>query len=313
MQIGRKERAILFELDQDSRQSNAQIARKVGLSKEIVNYQIRRFQEKGIIARFTTIIDTARLGIQSARVMLFLTGVDPAVEGRLLRKLVEKEEVFFVAQFKGSADINFGFGTKSPFALQEFIKSLKTGFPGAIDRVEVEFYDSLHHLHRKHLMPGKRPRIEIMGKKEPAEHDTFDLALLKLLAQDARMPATAIAEKLKRPVTTVLSRLRGLEKKGIILGYTILLKPQALGLDYYKIDLQLSDPVAAARILEFCKDRPEAVHFMKTVGNTDVEIYVESAGTAAFLELARELRQQHPEIRRWSHATFMQYHKFRYF
>ena len=44
-----KDRKILYELDSNSRQPLSQIAKKVGLSKEVVNYRIRRLEDQKII------------------------------------------------------------------------------------------------------------------------------------------------------------------------------------------------------------------------------------------------------------------------
>ncbi|UCB58733.1 MAG: winged helix-turn-helix transcriptional regulator, partial [Thermoplasmatales archaeon] len=62
-----KDRKILYELDLNSRQSDSEIGRKVGLNKGMVNYRINRLIEKGIIRNFYTMIDASRLGYLSCR------------------------------------------------------------------------------------------------------------------------------------------------------------------------------------------------------------------------------------------------------
>ena len=55
--IDLKDRKILYELDVDSRQSNAEIARKVGLSKQVVGFRIKRLVKEGLISWFYSIFD----------------------------------------------------------------------------------------------------------------------------------------------------------------------------------------------------------------------------------------------------------------
>src|SRR3972149_2971844 len=43
-----KNRKILYQLDINCRQSNASIGKKVGLSKEVVNYRIKKLENDGI-------------------------------------------------------------------------------------------------------------------------------------------------------------------------------------------------------------------------------------------------------------------------
>ena len=44
-----KDRKILYQLELNCRQSNTQIGKKVGLSKDVITYRIKRMEEKGII------------------------------------------------------------------------------------------------------------------------------------------------------------------------------------------------------------------------------------------------------------------------
>ncbi|MBB6501193.1 Lrp/AsnC family transcriptional regulator [Pedobacter cryoconitis] len=56
--------AILNELQLDSRISNAEIGRKIGLTAPAVAERIKRMQDEGIIKGFTTTIDFMQLGYQ---------------------------------------------------------------------------------------------------------------------------------------------------------------------------------------------------------------------------------------------------------
>jgi len=44
-----KDRKILYELDLNCRQSNTQIGKKVGLSRKVVEYRIKKMEEEGVI------------------------------------------------------------------------------------------------------------------------------------------------------------------------------------------------------------------------------------------------------------------------
>lgn len=59
--------------------------------------------------------------------------------------------------------------------------------------------------------------------------DTLDHRLIALLRHDARLPLAALAQKLGVSRGTVANRLRKLEDGGVIVGYTVLLRPEAQG------------------------------------------------------------------------------------
>ena len=57
--------------------------------------------------------------------------------------------------------------------------------------------------------------------------DATDQALIALLRQDARRPVALLAAKLGVARGTVNNRLRKLEQAGVIVGYTVQLRPDA--------------------------------------------------------------------------------------
>lgn len=57
--------------------------------------------------------------------------------------------------------------------------------------------------------------------------DDTDRRLISLLRKDARLPAATLAAKLGVSRGTVTNRLRRLEDEGVIVGYTLRLRPDA--------------------------------------------------------------------------------------
>ena len=70
VKIDLKDKKILYELDRNSRQSNNQIAKKVGLSEQVVGHRIRRLQELGIIEYFYVKTNPSALGYMHIKIYL---------------------------------------------------------------------------------------------------------------------------------------------------------------------------------------------------------------------------------------------------
>jgi DNA-binding Lrp family transcriptional regulator len=57
--------------------------------------------------------------------------------------------------------------------------------------------------------------------------DSTDLQLIALLRQNARTPVALLAKRLGVSRGTVTNRIRKLEDEGVLVGYTVLLRPDA--------------------------------------------------------------------------------------
>lgn len=77
--------------------------------------------------------------------------------------------------------------------------------------------------------------------------DAFDIAILRELAADGRISATALAERVGLSKTPVLSRIKRLETAGVIRGYRANLDPVRLGRAHVAfVEVRLSDTREAA-------------------------------------------------------------------
>jgi len=103
-----KDRKILYQLDLNARQSSGQIAKKVGLSKEVVGYRIKKLEKDGVIKSYYTIIDTSKLGYFSFRIYIKLMGTTPEVEEKIIKYLVNDKDTFFIVDVDGPFDIACG-------------------------------------------------------------------------------------------------------------------------------------------------------------------------------------------------------------
>ena len=70
--IDERDRKILRELEEDARQTDSAIAKKIHLSKQVTNYRIQKLMESGIISNFYTVVNVGNLGLSTYYVFLQL-------------------------------------------------------------------------------------------------------------------------------------------------------------------------------------------------------------------------------------------------
>ena len=79
-----KDRKILYQLNINSRQSFSQIGKKVGLSKTVVDYRIKKLEKQEIIRNYYTLIDAFKIGYEVLR----FTGSDIHFNSKAIAKLI---------------------------------------------------------------------------------------------------------------------------------------------------------------------------------------------------------------------------------
>lgn len=310
-----KDKKILYQLDLNARQSNTQIAKKVGLSKDVVNYRIKNLEKEGIVRGYYTIIDTSKMGYFSFRVYLKLIDSIPIKEKEILNFLINEKNSFFVAEIEGPFDIGFSVWVRDIYEFEEFYLNFKKKYKQYIGKEKISIFTFAYHFHRSYLLEKKQSEVQTLsfGKSELIKHDEIDLKILNLISSNARIPVIELSRKLNIPERTVAFRIRQLEKKKIIQGYRALFNLNLLGYEYYKVDFILKDISRLKHLINYATLHPNIVYIDQTIAGSDFEFDLEVKNKQQFLQIINELRTKFPEIREWSYFTVRKYNKLIYF
>ena len=119
-----KDKKILYELDVNSRQSNSEIGKKVGLSKEVVKYRIDTLIRKGIIIKFQTVINYFKLGIIKHKLYLQLKNITKEKLEEIGNYLKNYKKTEWVALCTGKWDLIASFLVNNINELDEEILDL---------------------------------------------------------------------------------------------------------------------------------------------------------------------------------------------
>src|SRR3989344_6302313 len=109
LELDLKDRKILYWLDIDCRQTNSEIGKKVGLSKQVVDYRINRLLKDNIITRFVTVIDTYKLGFSKYKIYLSLENANKEIIQRIIEFLKQHKKTEWIATCSGKFDIIAGY------------------------------------------------------------------------------------------------------------------------------------------------------------------------------------------------------------
>jgi Lrp/AsnC family leucine-responsive transcriptional regulator len=120
--IDAKDRRILNLVQRDATVSQAEIARRVGLSTAAVNERLKKLRQNGVIRRFTAVVDPRAVGATiTAFVEVFLE--HPRFEPAFLAKALELDEVLECHHVTGEFSLLLKVRVRDMAALQHLLLS----------------------------------------------------------------------------------------------------------------------------------------------------------------------------------------------
>lgn len=309
-----KDRKILYELDLNARQSNSELAKKIQLKKDTINYRIKRLEKQGIIQGYYTSLDTSKLGYISFRVYLKYFEITPEKEKEIIDWLVKHKKTGLVAKKEGNHDLAFLIWVKDIYEFDEFWNEFIEKFRSYFYENYIGIWTKIYHYKRAYLLNVKEDLSETEitgGSRVKAEIDETDLEIIKLLAPNARIPLIEIAKKLKLSERAIAYRIKALKEKKVILGYRPLLNLGKLGYNYFKLDIRLKDATKIKELMGIARINPNIIYVNKMIsGLADFEMDIQMKDEKEFLNLINELKERFKDsIRNFDYSSTLKEYK----
>ena len=95
-----------------------------------------------------------------------------------------------------------------------------------------------------------------------------------------------------------MARIRYLEKKEVLQGYTIFLNLQKVGYKLFKLCLYLSDYKIkdVDKLISYIKQNPNVIHIIKSLGSWELEVEIEYDDIYKTYDYINELKANFPEM-----------------
>ena len=260
--IDLKDKKLIYELDLDSRQSAAQLGKKVGLSKQSVSLKMNNLVRKKVIKSFITVLNTPLLGRLSFRLYFKLIDISPKEEELFREYLVNHLDVSWVVGCEGIWDymavvfpINF-------MSFEKTMVEINNKFGKFIERKDIALVTRAYHFRSGYLL-GKKVKIpDLIYAGQPSnvvKFDSHDEKIMFYLAKNSREPIINLASKLKL---------------NVIEGTTITLDYDKLGFERYKVFIRTKnlEEISEKEFIDSMRRHPYVLYYSKSIGSSDVEL-----------------------------------------
>jgi len=289
-----RDRAILYCLDKDARQSISSIAKQVKLSKEVVNYRIKNLMKREIVQNFCAIVDSSKLSRVIYRVYIRFQNVDVEKEKEILSFLETVRGVGSITLLEELYDVALFIWAKNIFEFKEIYEKVTNTYGVFFQKSFVTIVTQMHHFVSNYLFNTKDLTVKsIGGNFSKIDLDNLDYKILKVLSKDARMPLLTISSQIDVSPNTVKNRIKKMIKEKVIVGFKPKINPSKLGFHHYKVFLHLNNKNSEIKrkLSEFLKLNDNVVYLMEAIGRADLEFEMYVKNSAELHSHIRNLRQ----------------------
>jgi Lrp/AsnC family transcriptional regulator, regulator for asnA, asnC and gidA len=300
IKLDEKDRKILLALETNARQSNAQIARKAGLSEEVVAYRIRKYVKSGIINKFFIIPNFDRLGFTTYRVYFQLQGATPAMEQEVVEYLRDKTPCQWLGVCDGRWDVIGRISAPTLFEFNNIMDAFLARYGQYIRQKEVTlqlrhtWWPSTYGLSGG--AAAKIPPHSVPKAVSELKHDAHDIKILSILMDDARMPTVEIAKKAGLSADTVGYRIRRLVQEGVITQMKSYFNREMLGYQHNQVFVRFyQNPEKAKAVVEYLNCFPECFFVSSMVGAWDMQFGIDARNSVEFHEMFGKIKERFPD------------------
>jgi DNA-binding Lrp family transcriptional regulator len=291
-----KDKKMLEELLINSRMPVSMLSKKVGVSREVAAYRLKRLQ-KDLITGFYTIINLETLGFSRCGVLMRLKGINSEEEKRFMEYLKNHEYVTYLGPIIGRWNVAFDIVIKDEEHLKEIIDEITKRIKNNLESyIIVRSVIDMASYPTKYV--GKISQ-RTLKKQSGTKYkiDNIDKNILRLLATNSRVEYQELSKKLKLAANTIKYRIKNLEKKNVIQGYSISLDYRKLGYEFYSLQIKLNN-TKDEKFLAYIKNHPIVIFYYTHLGqeNWDMDVGVIVKSSQEFREFMIELKDSFGEL-----------------
>lgn len=300
VKLDAKDRKILSELDMDARQPLSKIAKKVRLSREVVNYRIKQLEKRGVIEGYYTVIDITKLGMIYCRVFLKYRQITKEKEKELMDYYRKSPAITWVALLQGKWDVGIIFTVKSIEEFEAAYDELLNNFGNYLQNPYISIAFKIYHFPNTYLYNTKERKCVVLGQKSEAlpKIDTLDKALLNIISGNANESLINLSKKLSSTPKIISYRLKRLVKEKVILAFRAKINTALFGYGHHKVylNLQKMSKTDTAKIISYLENQPNVIYITKPMGTFNLEFEIMIKGSNKLFEFMKEFLYHFSDI-----------------
>lgn len=291
--LDKLDRTILFELDSNSRQPLATLAKKVHQSRNVVEYRMRRLQERGIITNFVTLMDAGALSLTVWNVYVEFENVTSRIEKEIISYLRDQPRIWWISLVTGRWNLVYSVCGRDLKEIYSIVSAFKSRFGGFIQNQSLTAHVEAEIFSRGYFLSKPSQGIR-WYKKSAYSLDEKDRTILKNLATDARISASRLALQTGLTSRVVSWRIKKLLAAGIITRFRLQLDVSKIGYGFYKVIIHIRNPSQEnhAALREYCRKTGRVFHYIQKLGPWMLELEMDCESFEEAHRMMKTMRER---------------------
>lgn len=302
MELKQSYRNILFQLECDARRSYTDIGENLDLSQQTVSYAVRTMRERDVLRDVYPLFDYTKFGYNGYLVLFRVNTFSHARIQELKEMFMAHGMTAWVQRLAGGWDLLVFFLAPNASYFNKSFKDLVSQYPDQLRTYQIMTSVVIHDMGRDYLKDDSVSEdvenIIVGGDREIVDIRPEIKETCRLLQENPLASSVDRAEQLDVTPKTVIDRTTMLEEKRLIKGY----RPR-LGIP--ELDLQVSlllinynnqDVDKENDLRDYCIDHPNVTLLMKTFGDYDVMIRIETETRKAYRDVVNSIRERYEDI-----------------
>ena len=311
IELDKKDREILFHLSLNGRASLAELSKKTKLSKEVIHYRLKNLEKSGVIEGYYAVVNTYKMGKVFFRVYIKTINMTNKIENGFIEFLKNHQKVTWIVEVDGDFDFLYVVWANDIIEFEKVYKEINDRFGKYIQEKFFSVMTNVYYFKYKYLVGRQDGTFRLTGGKlEYPKLDDLDLKLISLLSNQGRMPLVEIANKLDSNAKLIKTRMKRLEKLGIITCYNVKINHKLLGYSQRKIMFNLNDISSETiqKMISFLTYHPSTIYITMAIGQYDLEFEMMESSHQDFHNLLKDLKNTFPGLIK-NYYTVIFYHE----
>ncbi len=291
------DKRILFELEKNARITDSALAKIVKKSKDAVRYRIKKLEEQKIILDYKTWIDYSKLGYRTSTIYLNLINI-PEKKEKLIEDLKKNKRVYWLGVAEGMWNIGITYFIKSNQDLFEIKNQLLAKYSDLIVDSQVTSLASVSIHEKTFLVNEKSSFITFTEELGNYELEEIEKKILKEFYNNSKINLSDLAFKTRSTIDIVRSRMKKLERLGIIIRYTIQIDYKKIGYELYKTFIYLASYTkeGLGKIMKYAEESNRIINVVKQIAPWDFEFIIFAKNFEEYLNTINKLTKANPKM-----------------